>query len=577
MNDYIKTFKLIEKKFKRKFYFTNFLVIIGLFLELISIGLIIPVFYFISDIQKNIGKVNDFFGYVLIPDSFDKKSIIFIIFFLFLIVYVIKSFFLTLIFIYSKRFCNDHEQYLSENVYNNYINSDFLNSIKNDEAIKFRNIHEVAAHSLCLQSMFVINQELLTFFVIFLIILFINIKIGLILFLTAIFLIICFHFLTKKKLNFLGEKKRELESQSLRNTLDALNSLKEIKIFQTENFFLNEFRKIKTTTLNNQFKIELYSFYPRLIIEILVLSASMIYFVYMFAQINIIEFNIILSQIVFSIMGAFRILPGLNRIIINAQTLRKNLANIKNIYNEKLISQNKIVPNYNEDFSFNESIKFNNVSFGYNKNLILENINFKIKKGDIVGLVGSSGSGKTTFINLCLGLIKPLEGKIIIDGKYDLFENSKKYFNKLGFVPQKTFMQNTSVTKNIAFGLDEEIIDESKINELIEFCNLKDFIKNKKDADNLIVGDNAIKISGGQAQRIGIARSIYKDPEILIFDEATNNLDEKNEKNIILKLIKKFKKKNNTFILASHNLDLLKNNCDYILKFERGNIRNLTT
>ena len=155
-------------------------------------------FYFISDIEKNIEKVNDIFGYIFITDSFDRKSIIFIIVFLFLLIYAIKSLFLTFIFIYSKKFCNNHEQYLSENVYNNYINTDFLNSIKKDEAIKFRNIHEVAAHSLCLQSMFVINQELLTSFVIFLTILFIDIKIGLILFVVSIFLIICFHFLTKK-------------------------------------------------------------------------------------------------------------------------------------------------------------------------------------------------------------------------------------------------------------------------------------------------------------------------------------------------------------------------------------------
>ena len=235
----------------------------------------------------------------------------------------------------------------------------------------------------------------------------------------------------------MGEKKRELESQSLKNTLDALHSLKEIKIFQTENFFLSEFKKIKSTTLNNQFQIELYSFYPRLIIEILVLSAFMIYFVYIFTQIDVMGLNTILPQIVFLVMAAFRILPGINRIILNAQTLRKNLATIKNIHNEKLISQSEVNQNYKEDFTFNKSMNFENVSFRYNENYILKNINFKIQKGDIVGLFGSSGSGKTTFINLCLGLIKPSEGKIIIDERYDLFENSKKYFDILGFVPQK--------------------------------------------------------------------------------------------------------------------------------------------
>ncbi len=576
MKDYFQTIRLLEKKYFNKYIFTNLLILAGSFLELISIGLIIPLFYFLGDIEKNILIINNFFNYQIIPEDTNRGFLIILSVFLFLIFYLIKSLSLVRIFMSTKRFINKYEQILSEKVYANYIYSDYFESITKKESIKFRNIHEVQAYSICLQSILVINQEILTALFILSTILVIDFNIGISILLLGLILILSFNFFTRKNLTRLGEKRRELESKNFSNIVDALHSIKEIKIFQKENYFLQEFGKIKKTTLENDFKDSIFSFYPKIIIELLVLSFLMIYFVTIFVGTSLEDLNSMLPNLVFLVLAAFRILPSINRIILNIQILKKNSASIQNIRKEKIELKLRENENAMETISFKNEITFKDVSFSYNNEKeILKNINIKIKKGEIIGIFGASGSGKTTFINLILGLLKPSKGKITIDNKKELFQNSQNWQKLLGFVPQKIFMQNTSVTRNIAFAQDENFISETKINEAIKISNLTNFVKDKEKGDKISIGDNAIKISGGQAQRIGIARSYYKNPEILILDEATNNLDEQNENEIILNLKNYFNEHNRTMIISSHNLEMLRKNCDQIFFFNKKNIEEM--
>ncbi len=574
--DYFQTIRLLEKKYFKKYIFTNLIILAGSFLELISIGLIIPLFYFLGDIDKNILIINNFFSNQIIPEDTNRGFLIILSVFLFLIFYLMKSLSLVRIFMLTKRFINNYEQILSEKVYANYIYSDYFQSITKKESIKFRNIHEVQAYSICLQSILTINQEILTALFILSTILVIDFNIGISILLLGLILILSFNFFTRRKLIRLGEKRRELESKNFSNIVDALHSIKEIKIFQKENYFLKEFGKIKKTTLENDFKDSVFSFYPKIIIELLVLSFLMIYFVTIFVGTNLEDLNSMLPNLVFLVVAAFRILPSINRIILNIQILKKNSASIQNINREKIELKSRENKNSIENISFKNDITFRDVSFSYNNEKeILKNINIKIKKGEIIGIFGASGSGKTTFINLLLGLLKPSKGKITIDSEKELFRNSQNWQKLLGFVPQKIFMQNTSVTRNIAFAQDENLISETKINEAIKISNLSDFVKDKENGDKISIGDNAIKISGGQAQRIGIARSYYKNPEILILDEATNNLDEQNENEIILNLKNYFNKHNRTMIISSHNLEMLRNNCDQIFFFNKKNIQEM--
>ena len=333
--------------------------------------------------------------------------------------------------------------------------------------------------------------------------------------------------------------------------------------------------KLKNIMLNNKFKQDLFSFFPKyLIFELFILSAFVFYFVFTYIELK--DLNVVIPKIIFLIMAAFRVLPGINKIIINSQVLRTNSATIVNIYNEKL--QSKKIKFFNKDkaFTFKNELNLQKVNLEYSSGkTILENINIRIQKGDILGIYGASGSGKTTLINLFLGLLKPTSGSILIDNKYDLFENSSTWHKFISFVPQKIFMKNDSITNNIAFAVESDFIDEKKVNFLIKLCNLNNFVENKRKADQIFVGDDANKISGGQAQRIGIARGLYKNPEVLILDEATNNLDEQNEQEILLKIKDLFKKEKKTAIIVSHNHEILKLNCDYIFKLTNGKIENI--
>ena len=206
----------------------------------------------------------------------------------------------------------------------------------------------------------------------------------------------------------------------------------------------------------------------------------------------------------------------------------------------------------------NPVIKFENISFGYEKSKlnVLKNINFEINKNESVGIIGSSGSGKSTLITLLMGMLKPQQGDIKCDN-VSIYEDIYNWQNKISYVPQDVFLINDSIKKNIAFGLDEENIDNNKIQKVIDMVFLNNFIKSLPNGLDTVVGERGANISGGQKQRIGIARALYRNPKILIMDESTNSLDEFTENELIDDLFKF--KKNYTLILISHNKSVFKN------------------
>jgi ABC-type multidrug transport system fused ATPase/permease subunit len=191
-----------------------------------------------------------------------------------------------------------------------------------------------------------------------------------------------------------------------------------------------------------------------------------------------------------------------------------------------------------------------------------------IKKGDFVGIVGETGSGKSTLINLLIGLLRPSEGKIEID-KLNINSNLPAWYKKIGYVPQSIYLIDDSIKKNIAFGLREDNIDDNLIKKAIEKASLDKFINSLTDGLETIVGEKGIRLSGGQQQRIGIARALYRDPEILILDEATSSLDQITEKKIMDCI--HFLKRKKTLIIITHRLITVKN-CDKIFFVDKGKV-----
>ena len=269
--------------------------------------------------------------------------------------------------------------------------------------------------------------------------------------------------------------------------------------------------------------------------------------------------------ITLTIFGAvsFKLLPSANKIITNLQNLRYYKSSLDNIFNEtqELHKSEKLDSSDNIKFEFNSSIEIENLTFSYESSkALINNLNFKINKGDLVGVYGKSGKGKSTLIDILTGLITPHSGKIKCDG-VSIHKNKKSWQSIIGYVPQSVYLFDESIQKNIIFNKDT--FDEDKIKDVISSSGLAEWTNQLKDGLHTLVGDEGAKVSGGQRQRIGIAASLYKDSEILILDEPTSSLDPETENNIIDNILSL--KGNKTIILISHKQSII-DKCDKVLK-----------
>ena len=281
------------------------------------------------------------------------------------------------------------------------------------------------------------------------------------------------------------------------------------------------------------------------------------------------EFLGILSLFVVS---AIRLYPSFSRINSNLIIVKDLSVSFNLICKElELIENfNSLSENIENKKIFKESIIFKNVSFEISNKEIIKDASFEIKKGQFVAIVGKSGSGKSTIIDLIMGLLLPTNGEITIDKDNINKKNMipKKLF---GYVPQDIYLLDDTIKKNIALGVSENEIDMEKLNKAVELSQLDKFLQ--KDGNNLetIVGNRGIKISGGELQRVGIARAIYNDPDVVILDEATANLDHKTAIDFINSIIELKEKK--TIIFATHQPELIKN-CDKVIFVEKGKVQN---
>jgi len=275
------------------------------------------------------------------------------------------------------------------------------------------------------------------------------------------------------------------------------------------------------------------------------------------------------------VVASFRLVPGISRILSSYQVIKYIEPSVKILLSEydfKNNSQSKKISINKKDspLIFNKEIKLKNISFSYSlrKEFSLSKISIDIKKGDFVGIIGQTGSGKSTLINLLIGLLEPNGGEVMVDN-LNIKSNLSGWHKKIGYVPQSVYLIDDTIRKNIAFGLQEKNINDDLIQKAIEKANLKIFLSSLKDGVETVVGEKGIRISGGQQQRIGIARALYRDPEILILDEATSSLDQATEKKIMESV--NSLKKNKTIIVITHRLITVQN-CDKIFMLDKGKI-----
>lgn len=362
-----------------------------------------------------------------------------------------------------------------------------------------------------------------------------------------------------------GKKLQEASLLTNQNLLQFFHGFKEILLFGKrdafiENYQFNSLKKSKvhaTQTATNHL--------PRMVIEVLFVGLFVVIISYLC-------FKHDASHKIIGILGGylyvgFRLMPGLNRIISQLNVFKSSIPSIERVhdeYNTVAAQENYVnVP----DFKFNKNITFNNVCFKYlnTGKDALHNINLEIKKGECIGIVGETGSGKSTLVDLLLGLLKPYQGTVLIDGKYPA--NSKQWHQKIGYVPQSVYLIDDTIKANIAFGEKSSEVDLIRLNKAIDNAQLRKFIDQLECGFDTVVGERGIRLSGGERQRIAIARALYREPEVLIFDEATSALDNETEARLMetIGLVKKER----TVVMVAHRLSTL-DGCDRVISINSG-------
>ncbi len=347
-----------------------------------------------------------------------------------------------------------------------------------------------------------------------------------------------------------------------KNIFQSINGYVDIIISGSEKVFRKRIEENVEELVNVNVKTNIYNLAPTRVIETFLMLAIAIMIAYGIYYLPS-KADLVKLLGLFAIAG-YRILPSINRMMIAINGINQNYWVFKIL--TPLISEkiNKI--EIEKEVSFKNHLKLKHINFAYSENTknILTDYSLTIKKGEVIGLVGPSGAGKTTIMNILLGFLIPQKGTYEIDDVILTTENLKSFYKKVGYVQQQVYLVDGTISENVAFGCENHEIDIEKLKKVLDQASLTEFMANLPDGINTMIGENGAKLSGGQRQRIGIARALYFNAEILFFDEATSSLDIQTEKDIT-ESINKLADGKLTMIIIAHQLSTLKS-CDRIEK-----------
>ena len=556
-------FDVLKYYKKQNIFILILLMIFVSILELIGISLVIPFVTVIIEPDLPSNLFFSFFNFLF--ENFDSKSHSTLIIILILVFFFLKNIFIIFVVMKQTRYSMNLITLIRNNFFQRYLNEDYVEFIKKEQSELISNIMNVSANfgSTFINNLLIFISEVLIIIGIIGLLLFFNFKLTL--GLLSIFILIIFFYL-----KFISPKLKKAGNQRLQSDQNVINysklsfqNFKELKIFDKEKYFFKIFSENAKVSENSNYFYNVSAQYPRLGMEIFAVIAITILTIFM----NFIGFGNreIITTLAFFGAAIFRILPSANKLMFSFQGVRFSKNTLDTIRNE--IGKKNIVLKKNNnilsEIDFHKNIHIENISFGYNEKIsIIKNFSFKVNKGEFIGIKGESGSGKSTLIDILIGLIKPKTGKILVDG-VNILDNLKSWQSKCSYVSQNIFLINDSVAANVAFGEDKRDINIEKVFDSLKKAELSDFIDQLKDRENTIIGENGLAISGGQRQRLAIARALYRSPEIIFFDEATSALDKKTEENL-MNSVNNLKGKV-TIIFVSHDLNIFKN-CDKIVE-----------
>lgn len=574
---------LFDRKQKRQIAGLAVLILIGGLLETMGVSMLLPVVQAIMEPEKLmenelVSKIMDFLGIQT------GRQLIILMMGSLIVLYVIKNAYLLFQTYVQNTFVTRNRNRMISRVMREFLNRPYEEYLGADIPTVFRltdsdipNAFQlilvliqmvteiVVAGSLCI--VLVVVSPAMSLFIL-------CIFLGMTLIITKVL---------KPRLNAIGHRNQMIQSRIAKWRIQSIYGLKDVKVLHREEFFVRNYYESGAIGADVARNYAVFNNLPRLLIEtIFMVSMLLFIMIYMLRGGNI---SVLIPQLSAFAVAAIRVMPGTNRIntylseIAYSQPcldyLYENLtANMKMDVNGSVTGLAGKEQSTETRTRLQDKIVLDHITYAYpntEKNIFTD-AHMEVKKGQSVGIMGPSGSGKSTIVDILLGLLRVQSGTITCDGR-NIFDNYADWLGKIGYIPQSIYLIDESIRDNIAFGIDADKIDDKRIWEVLEEAQLKEFVEELPEGLDTAIGDRGVRISGGQRQRLGIARALYHNPEILVFDEATSALDGDTEK-AVMDAINSFHGRK-TMVIIAHRLNTIAK-CDVIYKVEDGKITETT-
>lgn len=502
----------------------------------------------------------------------EEKTFILILGLLIVFIYLVKN----IVLLYSRyqqsKYCSDISQQLSVTMLKSYISKDFEFFLNTNSSEIMRGVEgDVNDFVQTIKVLFAFIAEMITVSMIVAFVLLTDFYTAVSVSLISAILILILVLFSKSIMTRVGVNVRKSSTKKSKIAYQLTSGIKDIYVTQRKELFINQYDTASRELKKNVLLSEMMNQVPERVIEFTIVGG-----IILIVTIRIIsgyDAEKYIPQLAMLAVACFRLLPSLNKITNTFNQVLFYHPGTQNVCNNieearRIIANNKAPLEDKKTLEFENELEIKCVDWKYAKaeKEVIEGLDLKINKGESIALIGKSGAGKTTLADMILGLLPPKKGTIEMDGT-NIYTIPKTWAKQIGYVPQSVFLLDDTVRNNIAFGQDEDIIEDSKVWEALKDAQLDGFIKTLPDGLDTIVGERGVKFSGGQRQRIAIARVMYDNPEILVLDEATSALDDETEK-AVMEAVESLQGRK-TMIIIAHRLSTIKK-CDKIYEIVDG-------